>query len=33
MQIHRTKPDLSKRKEECMKFDSVAGILNPFNEV
>ena len=27
------KPDSAKRKEECMKFDSVAGVLNPFNEV
>ena len=25
--------DSTKRKEECMLFDSVAGVLNPFNEV
>ena len=30
--MHRTKPESSKQKEECMKFVSVAGILNPFNE-
>ena len=31
LQIYRTKPDSSKQKEECIKFDSVAKILNPIN--
>ena len=33
MQTHRMKPDSIKRKEKCMKFDSVAAVLNPFKEV
>ena len=33
MQIHRVAPDLTKRKEEWMKFDLVVGVLNSFNEV
>ena len=32
IQIHWTKPDLTKLKEECIKFDSVVGILNPLSK-
>ena len=33
MQIYQTKPNSTKRKEESMKFNSAAGVFNPFNEV
>lgn len=32
-QNHRKKLDSTKRNEKRMKFDSVARVLNPFNEV
>ena len=33
IQTHWMKPDLIKRNKKCMKFDSLALVLNPLKEV